>query len=155
MKPDRYYFRSISLKKDLSENVAQTVQCCFKIRTRGKIKLIVELIFSVFSRVSDVYETLATYPDSFMDNVIHTCGCMRVGGGLQHSHGQGGVGNSNINQQEQNRPLKRRPQSSRSSLRGSSLHQNNAYYSSPAGITNRSNTCHYIIFGFSFRLSSD
>ncbi|XP_063724036.1 uncharacterized protein LOC134851746 isoform X2 [Symsagittifera roscoffensis] len=81
---------------------------------------------------TDVYETLATYPDSFMDNVIHTCGCMRVGGGLQQGHGQGGVGNSNINQQEQNRPLKRRPQSSRSSLRGSRLHQNNAYYSSPA-----------------------
>ena len=73
---------------------------------------------STHDHYSDIYEVLATYPDSFADNITHTCGCLRVGG-LNSAHDQ--------------RPFKRRPQSSRSSLRSSSFNQNNAYYSSPAG----------------------
>ena len=73
---------------------------------------------STHEHYSDIYEVLATYPDSFADNITHTCGCLRVGG-LNSAHDQ--------------RPFKRRPQSSRSSLRSSSFNQNNAYYSSPAG----------------------
>ncbi|XP_075243287.1 uncharacterized protein LOC142337714 isoform X2 [Convolutriloba macropyga] len=72
---------------------------------------------STHDHYSDIYEVLATYPDSFADNITHTCGCLRVGG-LNSAHDQ--------------RPFKRRPQSSRSSLRSSSFNQNNAYYSSPA-----------------------
>ena len=50
-------------------------------------------------------------------NIVHTCGCMRVGG---------------LNAHEE-RPFKKRPQSTRSSLRSSAVSQNAAYYSSPAG----------------------
>ena len=67
----------------------------------------------------NVWETLMGFEEAESDtgNIVHTCGCMRVGGLSA----------------EEERPFKKRPQSTRSSIRSSAMSQNASYYSSPAG----------------------